>query len=82
MAYHHRQAEHGIAASSGRKGNRCTNAVAESSFGNLKDELVHERDSHNYEGVRAEIFAFIEVFYNRQRLHQTLGYVSPEQFET
>ena len=48
----------------------------------LKNDLVHERDYQTREEARAEIFEFIEVFYNRQRLHQTLGYVSPEQFET
>jgi putative transposase len=65
-----------------RKGNCYDNAVAESFFSTLKNELVHERDYHTREDARAEIFDFIEVFYNRQRLHQTLGYVSPDQFET
>ena len=82
VAYQHRLAEHGIAASMSRKGNCYDNAVAESFFSTLKNELVHERDYHTREDARAEIFEFIEVFYNRQRLHQTLGYVSPEQFET
>ena len=81
VAYQHRLAEHGIAASMSRKGNCYDNAVAESFFSTLKNELVHERDYHTREEARAEIFEFIEVFYNRQRLHQTLGYVSPEQFE-
>lgn len=65
-----------------RKGNCYDNAVAERFFSTLKNELVHERDYHTREDARAEIFEFIEVFYNRQRLHQTLGYVSSEQFET
>jgi putative transposase len=82
VAYQHRLAEHGIAASMSRKGNCYDNAVAESFFSTLKNELVHERDYHTREEARAEIFEFIEVFYSRQRLHQTLGYVSPEQFET
>ncbi len=82
VAYQQRLAEHGIAASMSRKGNCYDNAVAESFFSTLKNELVHERDYHTREDARAEIFEFIEVFYNRQRLHQTLGYVSPEQFET
>ena len=60
----------------------------------LREQVeVHDRQLHawlkaslgqlveQYE-ARAEVFEFIEVFYNRQRLHQTLGYVSPEQFET
>lgn len=58
------------------------NAVAESFFSTLKNDLVHERDYQTREEALAEIIEFIEVFYNRQRLHQTLGYVSPEQFET
>lgn len=82
VAYQHRLAEYGIAASMSRKGNCYDNAVAESFFSTLKNDLVHERDYQTREEARAEIFEFIEVFYNRQRLHQTLGYVSPEQFET
>ncbi len=78
VAYQHRLAEHGMAASMSRKGNCFDNAVAESFFSTLKNELVHERDYHTREDARAEIFEFS----NRQRLHQTLGYVSPEQFET
>ena len=81
-AYQQRLAEHGMAASMSRKGNCYDNAVAESYFSTLKNELVHERDYHTREDARAEIFEFIEVFDNRQRLHQTRGYVSPEQFET
>jgi transposase InsO family protein len=80
--YLHRLAEYGIAASMSRKGNCYDNAVAESFFSTLKNDLVHERDYQTREEARAEIFEFIEVFYNRQRLHQMLGYVSPEQFET
>ena len=82
VAYQQRLTEHGIAASMSRKGNCYDNAVAESFFSTLKNDLVHERDYQTREEARAEIFEFIEVSYNRQQLHQTLGYVSPEQFET
>jgi putative transposase len=82
VAYQHRLTEYGIAASMSRKGNCYDKAVAESFFSTLKNDLVHERDYKTREETRAEIFEFIEVFYNRQRLHQTLGYVSPEQFES
>jgi hypothetical protein len=72
----------GLAASMSRKGNCYDNAVVESFFSTLKNELVHDRDYHTRDEARTEVFEFIEVFYNRQRLHQTLGYVSPVQFET
>lgn len=81
-AYQQVLAQTGLVASMSRKGNCYDNAVVESFFSTLKNELVHDRDYHTREEARAEVFEFIEVFYNRQRLHQTLGYVSPVQFET
>ncbi len=63
------------------KGNAYDNAVAESFFSNLKNELVHHCDFMTREHARAAIFDYIECFYNPQRLHQTLDYVSPTQFE-
>lgn len=64
-----------------RKGNAWDNAVAESFFSNLKNELVHHRDFKTREQARSEIFDYIEIFYNRQRVHSTLRYVSPADFE-
>ena len=64
-----------------RKGNCYDNAVAESFFSTLKNELVHDQDFWSREEAQAAVFEFIEVFYNRQRLHQTLGYMSPVQYE-
>ena len=81
VAYQQRLAQAGLVASMSRKGNCYDNAVVESFFSTLKNELVHEREYHTREEVQADVFEFIEVFYNRQRLHQTLGYVSPVQFE-
>jgi putative transposase len=81
MAYQRLLAQSGVVASMSRKGNCYDNAVVESFFSTLKNELVHEREYHTREEAQAEVFEFIEVFYNRQRLHQTLGYVSPVQFE-
>lgn len=72
----------GLVPSMSRRGNCYDNAVAESFFSTLKNELIHERTFRTREEARADIFEFIEVFYNRQRIHQTLGYVSPVQFET
>ena len=81
VAYQRRLAQTGLVASMSRKGNCYDNAVVESFFSTLKNELVHEREYHTREEAQVEVFEFIEVFYNRQRLHQTLGYVSPVQFE-
>lgn len=56
------------------------NAVAESFFGTLKSECVtHQFATHAL--ARTAIFEYIEVWYNRQRLHSTLGYLSPFEFE-
>lgn len=81
-AYRQLLAQHGLITSMSRKGNCYDNAVVESFFSTLKNELVHDRDYHTHDAARVEIFEFVEVFYNRERLHQTLGYVSPEHFET
>ncbi len=81
-AYQQVLTQQGLVASMSRKGNCYDNAVVESFFSTLKNELVHDRDYHTRDEAQAEVFEFIEVFYNRQRLHQTLGYVSPVQFET
>lgn len=64
-----------------RKGDCWDNAVAESFFANLKNELIYWRSYKNQNEARCEIFDYIEIFYNRQRIHQTLNYQSPEQFE-
>lgn len=74
-------AEHGMIASMSRKGDCWDNAVAESFFSNLKNELTWHTLYPTREDARAAIFDYIEVFYNRQRLHQTLDYVSPMQYE-
>jgi putative transposase len=79
--YRETMRSHGMQPSMSGKGNAYDNAVAESFFSNLKNELVHHCDFHSHDAARAAIFDYIEVFYNRQRLHQTLGYVSPMQFE-
>ena len=57
------------------------NAVAESFFSNLKNELVHHCDFRSRNEARAAIFEYIELFYNRKRIHQSLGYRTPEQIE-
>jgi len=71
----------GMRPSMGGRGSAYDNAVAESFFSTLKNELVHECDFETRNAARAAIFSYIELFYNRRRLHQTLGYRSPQQFE-
>ena len=80
-AYRQVLAQHGLVASMSRRGNCYDNAVAESFFSTLKNELVHDRTFQTRDEARSQVFEFIEVFYNRQRVHQTLGYVSPAAFE-
>lgn len=72
---------HRLRQSMGAKGSAYDNAVAESFFSSLKNELVHHRDFTTREHARAAIFDYIEVFYNRSRIHQTLGYRTPVEFE-
>ena len=72
----------GIAQSMGSKGDCFDNAVAESFFATLKKELIHRRAWPTKAELRTEVFDYIEVFYNRQRRHSTLGQLSPVQFET
>lgn len=79
--YRERLQAHGIVPSMSGKGNCYDNAVAESFFSNLKNELVHHSDFRTREQARAAIFDYIELFYNRQRRHQALGYLTPVQFE-
>jgi transposase InsO family protein len=80
-AYQHLLDARGVTVSMSRRGNCYDNAVAESFFATLKTELVHHEHYATHEAARASIFEYIEVFYNRQRLHSTLGYRSPEAFE-
>lgn len=56
-------------------------AVAESFFGTLKTEHLHGLSLPTREHARLEVFAFIESFYNPRRMHSTLDYLSPDQFE-
>src|SRR3954447_17693033 len=80
-AYQKQLTKHGIVCSMSRKGNCWDNAPMESFFHTLKTELVHHRDYLTRDEARRDIFEYIEVFYNRQRRHSTLGYLSPAQFE-
>lgn len=72
---------HGIKLSMSAKGHCYDNAVAESFFHTLKTEHTNFYNYKIREEAQVSIFEYIEVFYNRQRMHSTLGYVSPEEFE-
>ena len=74
--------QHHIIQSMSNKGNCFDNAVAESFFHTLKTEHTHLNVYKTREEAKNSIFEYIEVFYNRKRLHSTIGYTSPETFET
>lgn len=71
----------GITVSMSRKGNCWDNAVAESFFATMKRELVHRSSWSTRNDLRAAVFEYIEVFYNRRRLHSALGYKAPAAYE-
>jgi putative transposase len=71
----------GIVCSMSRKGDCWDNAVAESFFATLKTELVYECNFANRAEAATAIFEFIEVFYNRERFHSSLGYLTPAGYE-
>ena len=73
--------DHNLEPSMSRRGNCWDNAVVESFFSSLKKERIKKRVYKTRELARADVFDYIEVFYNRQRRHSHLGEVSPEVFE-
>jgi len=80
--YREALAAHGMRISMSAKGAPHDNAVAESFFSTLKNELVHHCTFTTRESATRSLSDYIELFYNRRRLHQALGYVSPVDFET
>ncbi|MBZ0090672.1 MAG: IS3 family transposase [Sulfuricellaceae bacterium] len=79
-AFQQKLADYGMTCSMSRKGNCWDNAPSESWFNSLKNERVHGRRYATRAEATADIFEYIEVFYNRKRRHSTLGYRSPTQF--
>ena len=73
--------KYGIVQSMSRKGDCWDNAVAESFFHSLKTELIHHEKFISRKQASEKIFEYIEIFYNRQRLHSSNGYMSPTEFE-
>lgn len=72
---------HGIRQSMSKKGDCWDNSVAESFFGTLKTELIHHIKFKTREEAKQEIFKYIEIFYNRKRIHSANDYLSPEEYE-
>jgi len=79
--YRNLLAEHGIECSMSRRGDCWDNAVAESFFSTLKAELIQRRRWSSRNELRSALFEYIEVFYNRKRLHSTLAYRTPAEVE-
>ena len=73
--------QHGMICSMSSKGDCWDNAVMESFFGSMKTECTHHRRYHSRSEAKRDIFHYTEIFYNHQRLHSTLGYRSPVEFE-
>ena len=72
---------HDLVQSMSRKGNVWDNAAMEAFFSTLEFECLQGRHFTTRAQAKTEVFAYIETFYNRKRLHSTLGYVSPDEFE-
>ena len=73
--------DNGFVCSMSRKANCWDNAPSESFFHTLKTELTHHRRYRTRQEAKQEIFEYIEVFYNRQRRHSTIGYQTPLGYE-
>jgi len=71
----------GIRCSMSRKGNCWDNAVMESFYRTLKVELIYQKKYETRIEAQRDIFEYIEIFYNRERLHSSIGYNSPEEYE-
>jgi transposase InsO family protein len=80
-AYRKRLEQAAMIVSMSRKGNCWDNAVMESFFGSLKEECVGSTIYSSHEQARLSLFEYLEAYYNRQRRHSTLGYISPLAYE-
>ena len=80
-AYQDLLRKHGLICSMSAKGNCYDNACAETFFHSLKIEAIYGNRYRTRNHIRQEVFEYIETFYNTTRLHSSLGYVSPSQFE-
>jgi putative transposase len=74
-------ADHGVTCSMSRSGNVWDNAAMESFFSSLKTERTARKVYRRRDEARADVFDYIERFYNTKRRHSTIGYLSPMEFE-
>ena len=74
-------ADHGVTCSMSRAGNCWDNAAMESFFSSLKTERTARKTYGTRDQAKADVFDYIERFYNQKRRHSTLGYLSPVEFE-
>lgn len=74
-------ADHGVTCSMSRSGNCWDNAAMESFFSSLKTERTGNKTYRTRDQAKADVFDYIERFYNPRRRHSTLGYLSPMEFE-
>ena len=81
LEYQQQLARAGAQCSMSRRGDCYDNAAVESFFGTLKTELIYDRRYATRAQARLDIFEYIEVFYNRERRHSALGYLSPADYE-
>lgn len=81
VRYRQQLSEHKILCSMSRRGNCWDNAPMESFFGSLKSEWIRYQRMENLEDAHASVFRYIDIFYNRRRLHQSIGYRSPAEYE-
>ena len=81
VKYQEQLARYQMRCSMSRPGKCGDNAVAESFFRTIKTESLYHADFRTREQARLEVFDYIEGFYNRTRMHSTLDYQSPEEYE-
>ena len=78
--YQKKLKERGFLCSMSRKGNCWDNAPMESFWGKMKCEWLNHQRFTTRDAARAAVFEYIEIFYNRQRIHQSNGYLTPEDY--
>ena len=74
-------ADHGVTCSMSRSGNVWDNAAMESFFSSLKTERAARKTYRTRDAAKADVFDYIERFYNARRRHSTIGYLSPVEFK-